>query len=72
MTEDIIDRSEQGLPIVCEFSAFWQFFKTNEAQGFAELVLYSQKHEIWSFSIKLGELRYKNVNNSFMIKRDFA
>ena len=31
-----------------------------------------KKHEMWSFSIKFGELRYKNVNNTFMIKREFA
>ena len=49
--------SRQGLPSVCEFSAFRHFFITNVAQSVAELVLYSQKHEIWSFSIKFGELK---------------
>ena len=28
--------------------------------------------KLWSFSIKFGELRYNNVTNTFMIKRDFA
>ena len=42
------------------------------AQSVAELVLYSQNIRKWSFFIKFGELRYKNVNNTFMIKRDFA
>ena len=27
---------------------------------------------MWSFSIKLDELRHKNVNNTFMIKRKFT
>ena len=46
--------SEQGLPSVCEFSAFRHFFKTNVAQSVAELVLYTQKtrnvvifYQIW-------------------------
>ena len=36
-------RAIQGLPSVCEFSAFRHFFKANVAQSVAELVLYSQK-----------------------------
>ena len=31
-----------------------------------------KKHEMWSYSIKFGELRYKNKNNTFMIKRNFT
>ena len=54
----------QGLTSVCEFSAIRHFFKTKQ-----NLV---KKHEMWSFSIKFGELRHKNVNNTFMIKRKFT
>ena len=35
--------SSQGLPSVCEFSAFRHFFKTNVAQSVAELIIYLQK-----------------------------
>ena len=28
--------------------------------------------KLWSFSIKFGELRCKNVSNTFIIKREFA
>ena len=62
----------QGSQSMCEFSAFRYFFKTNVAQSVAELIVNSKKHEMWSFSIKFGELRYKNVNNTFMIKWDSA
>ena len=31
-----------------------------------------KKHEMWSFSFKFGELRHKNVNNTFMIKQKFT
>ena len=32
-------------------------------QSVAELlILYSQKHKMWSFSLKFGELIYENVN----------
>ena len=63
----------QGVPSVREFSASRHFFKTNVAQSIAELILYSQKNsKLWSFSIKFGELRNNNVNNTFMIKRHFA
>ena len=55
---------------MCEFSAFWHIFKTNIAQSVTELEIYSQKHEMWSYTIKFGELRYKNVNNTFMLKKD--
>ena len=56
-----------------EFSASRHFFKTNVTQSVAELILYSQKNtKLWSFSIKFGELRCKNVNNNFMQKRNFA
>ena len=58
---------------MCELSAFRYFFKTNVAQSVAELILYSQKtvkHKMWSFSIRFGELKYQNVNNTFMIKWD--
>ena len=34
--------THQGLPSVCEFSAFRHFFKTKVAQSVAELVLYCQ------------------------------
>ena len=50
----------QGLPSVCEFSTSQPFSKTNVAHSVAELMLYSLKHEMWLFSIKFGELRYKN------------
>ena len=46
--------THQGLPSVCEFSAFRHFFKTSVAQSVAELVLSSQKtqnvvifYQIW-------------------------
>ena len=51
---------------------FGIFFKTNVAQSFVELILYSQKHEMWSFYIKFGELSFKNVNNTFMVIRNFT
>ena len=52
--------------------SFLAFFKTNVAQSVAELILYSQNHEMWSFSIKFGKIRFKNVNNTFIIKRNFT
>ena len=54
------DHENQGLTSVCEFSTFRHFFKV------------LLKHEMWSFSIKFGKLRYNNVNNTFMIKRNFT
>ena len=57
---------------MCEFSAFRHFFKTNVAQFVTELIFYSKTHEMWSFSIKFGELRYKNVNKQqFHDKTEF-
>ena len=37
-----------------------------------ELILYCQKQKLWSFYIKFGELRYKNVNNTFMVKQNLS
>ena len=53
--------------------SFSAFFKTNVTQRVAEFILSSQKH-LWSFSIKFGEpeLKCKNVNNTFIIKREFT
>ena len=31
-----------------------------------------KKHKMWPFTIKFGELRYKNIDTIFMIKRDFT
>ena len=50
----------------CVNSQIFGIFSKQVAQSIAELLLYSQKYEMWSFSIKFGGLRYKNVNNTFM------
>ena len=34
---------KQASPLMREFSAFWQFFKTNVILSVAELIFYSQK-----------------------------
>ena len=55
------------------FSASRHFFKRNVTQSVAEIIFYSKKNtKLWSFSIKFVELIYNNINNTFMIKRDFA
>ena len=51
---------------MCKFSAFRHFFKTNVAQSVAKLVLYSQKHEMWSFSFKFGELSRHAAKIAFL------
>ena len=49
-----------------KFSASWHFFKTNVTQSVAEFILFSQKNtKLWSFSIKFGELRCKNIQQHF-------
>ena len=59
--------------VICKFSAYQHFFKANVTQCVAEFILYSKKYtKLWSFSIKFSELKCKNVNNTFMQKRDFA
>ena len=60
----------QGSERMCVFSVSRHFFKTNVTQSVTELIVKNTK--LWSFSIKLGELRCKNVNNTFMIKRNFT
>ena len=58
--------------VVRVFSASRHFFKTNVTESDAEFIFIVKNTKMWSFSNKFGELRCKNVNNTFMQKPDFA
>ena len=55
---------------MCEFSAFFQ----NKSDSKCCLVDISESKntKLWTFSIEFGELRNKNVTNTFIQKQDFA